>query len=144
MFDRVMLQREDRPRALTALGLRIKKRSFFNQPCTALCGVQCTIYAERPVRCRQFECRQFREVASGQIPESTARARIDEVRRQVAHLESLLAVSGGENVRKPLVQRHATALAEQARLGVARPDLVEAMARLESHLTRYFKNPEGA
>jgi hypothetical protein len=141
LFDRVNLQPADRPRALAALGLRIKKKSFFTQPCAALCGTRCTIYADRPARCRLFECRQYRDVAAGTITADAASARILEAKRQVAVVESLLDALGGDNRRKPLAQRCATVLAEppDPAAGMRRAKLADAMEKLQSHLSTHFR-----
>ena len=141
LFDRVNLQPGDRPRALAALGLRLKRRSFFNQPCTALCGTRCTIYADRPERCRLFECRQYRDVVTGAISADDARARIGEARRQIAGIEVLLDALGGDNRRKPIVQRCATVLAEPPEPATAarRTELAAAMEKLQSFLAAHFR-----
>ena len=111
LFDQVRLVAGDNAKALSARGLKLKQRRFFNQPCTALCGSQCTIYGDRPTRCRQFECRQYQLVAAGEIPAESAAGRIGEVRCQVAGIEILLAAAGATNRRKPLAQRYATVMA---------------------------------
>lgn len=61
----------------------------FPQPCAALCdGNRCRIYAERPARCREFECALFKSVAAGKTELTAAlktiraaRQRADQVRR---------------------------------------------------------------
>ena len=106
----MVLQPGDQIAALSARGLKIKKRQWFHQPCTALCGSLCQIYEHRPTRCRAFECRQFQQVAAGEISESEARSRIDEVRAAVVCIEGLLANSDHDNPRKSLAQRVATVL----------------------------------
>lgn len=141
LFDRVILQPADSPRALAALGLRIKKKSFFNQPCTALCGTRCTIYADRPERCRLFECRQYRDVAAGTVTADAARARIGEAKRQIAAVEVLLDELGADNRRKPISQRCATVLAEPPDPDSAarRAELTVAMNELHVTLTTRFR-----
>ncbi|MEO6740295.1 MAG: YkgJ family cysteine cluster protein [Chthoniobacteraceae bacterium] len=141
LFDRVILQPADRPRALAALGLRIKKKTFFNQPCTALCGTRCTIYADRPERCRLFECRQYRDVAAGTVTADAASARIGEAKRQIATVEVLLDALGGDNRRKPISQRCATILAEPPDPDSAalRASLAVAMNQLQATLTAHFR-----
>lgn len=143
IFDRVILQREDRATALAALGLRIKRRSFFNQPCSALCGTRCTIYADRPVRCRLFECRQYRDVAAGTITADAAVARIAEAKRQVVVVEALLDALGGDNRRKPIAQRCATVFAEapspDSAVAARRAELSSEMEKLQTLLTTHFR-----
>jgi hypothetical protein len=138
LFDQVRLQPGDHAKALTARGLKIKKGQWFNQPCTALRGSLCQLYQDRPLRCRQFECRQFRGVAAGDIRHESAAARIADVREQVAGIEAQLSAMGGGNLRKPLAQRYATARE-------ASPDaegfsaVTAAMNRLQAALDEHFR-----
>ena len=143
LFDQVWLVAGDNAKALSARGLKLKRRRFFNQPCTALCGSQCSIYGDRPTRCRKFECRQYQLVAAGEIPAESAAGRIGEVRCQVAGIEILLAAAGATNRRKPLAQRCATVMEAVP----ASPDgnallyssLTGAMALLQSTLRDHFR-----
>ena len=113
LFDLVKLQPEDNAKALTARGLKIKKRQFFTQPCTALgTGLLCGIYQHRPTRCRLFECQQFTQVAEGKISEEEAKSRIEDVKQRVLKVESLIQTSASDNPRKALSQRYANVMAE--------------------------------
>lgn len=132
LFDLVKLQPGDNARALGALGLKIKKREHFPQPCSALHGVTCQIYESRPTRCRLFECRQFKLVAEGSITESEARARIDDVRDRVKKLESLLTQHPDDNPRKALQQRVAKVLLESDN-AVLQTGWNELQALLDEH-----------
>ena len=113
LFKDVELQPGDNAVRLKALGLPIHEsrknqrtaeqrpiskpdtqHSKFPQPCAALCaGNRCRLYAERPVRCREFECSLFKSVASGETEMSAAlktigiaRQRADKVRRLLHEL----------------------------------------------------------
>ena len=138
LFDRVYLQRGDIPQALTSQGLRIKKGQWFNQPCTALCGTLCRLYHNRPTRCRLFECRQFQQVAAGEIRYESAADRIRQVKMQVTALEHQLTGCGGGNIRKPLAQRYATAV-ETSRSRTGTPGLTAAMEQLQAELDAHFR-----
>src|SRR5262245_20222594 len=51
---------------LDATHLNLAQKSKWPQPCAALCAdLRCQIYADRPSRCRDFECELFKAVASG-------------------------------------------------------------------------------
>ena len=141
LFDRVFLQQDDHPKALAAMGLRIKKKSFFTQPCAALCGTRCAIYADRPERCRLFECRKFRDVAAGTLTAVTASGQIEEAKRQIAIFEALLDDLGADNRRKPIAQRCATVFAETPDPGsdAQRMELAAAMETLQNFLTTHFR-----
>ena len=77
------------------------------QPCPAFGAgdCKCAIYAERPQRCRQFECRQLLGVAAGEIPAAAARRRIAKARRLAARVEKGLAALGFKQVHWPLKRR---------------------------------------
>jgi len=85
LFKDVQLQPGDDAAHLRSLGLPIReprrvpprtgrsphshevRKTRFPQPCAALCdGNRCRIYAERPARCREFECALFKSVAAGE------------------------------------------------------------------------------
>ena len=138
LFDQVDLQSGDNRKALKARGLKIKRGQWFNQPCTALCGTLCQLYRERPVRCRLFECRQYRLVAAGETSYEAAAARIAQVQDRVAEVEAMLAQCGSGNVRKPLAQRYATAL-ELDPEAVGAGGLAAAMGRLQLELNGHFR-----
>ena len=108
MFHKVMLQAHDSPKELTALGLKLKckhKEYFIRQPCPAYRESQCTIYQQRPERCRRFECRIIRRVAAGEMSEPLALEKISEVLKRVAHINQLLHEAGVTDPAKPLTKR---------------------------------------
>src|SRR4051812_30010660 len=75
MFHSVRLQPNDSARELAALGLKLKRRKqqdWLLQPCPAYQDGQCSIYAQRPQRCRLFECKQLQRVKTGEITEAMA------------------------------------------------------------------------
>ncbi len=141
MFQIVRLQPGESPKALTALGLKVKRGAFV-QPCTALEGLRCSIYADRPTRCRLFECKQLKRVEAGEITEASALAAIREVQRRVAELNGLLEKADATNLRKSISHRCATALAEPHPEEL-RTRLALAMHELETMLDADFRpNPE--
>ena len=87
------MQPGDSPKELAALGLRLKRKKrqqIILQPCPAWRNSQCSIYVQRPERCRLFECRQLKRVALGEITEAAALEKIRDVQGRVAHLNTLL------------------------------------------------------
>jgi Fe-S-cluster containining protein len=102
LFRDVELQPSDDAAKLHVLGLRmIRSRRGeaaahpkFPQPCSALCpDLKCRVYADRPARCRQFECALFKSVAAApsELPAALkvirqTRAQADEVRRLLRKL----------------------------------------------------------
>ena len=148
LFHTVKMQPADSPKALAALGLKLKRKSgaqYLLQPCPAFCGTHCSIYPARPERCRVFECRQLQRVAAGEITEADALERILEVRRRVEELEDLLQKSGRTNPKRPLSKRcekataePVTAASEPAAIEL-RERLTRAMHAVDSMLDREFR-----
>ena len=148
LFHTVKMQPGDSPKALAALGLKLKRKSgarYLLQPCPAFCGTHCSIYAARPERCRVFECRQLKRLAAGEIDESAALENILEARRRVAELEDLLQKCGRTNPKRPLSKRcekataePITAASEPAAIEL-RDRLTQAMHQLDSLLDREFR-----
>lgn len=115
IFHLVRLQPGDSARELAALGLKLKRKQredYILQPCPAWRDAQCSIYLDRPERCRLFECRQLQRVAAGEIPEAAALEKIRDVQRRVAHLDGLSRREDGRLRKGPLSRRCETALAE--------------------------------
>ncbi len=137
MFQIVKLQPGESPKALAALGLKVK-RGAFAQPCAALDGLRCSIYADRPTRCRLFECKQLKRVEAEEITEASALAAIREVQRRVAELNGLLEKADATNPRKSISHRCATALAEPHPEEL-RASLALAMHELETMLDADFR-----
>jgi hypothetical protein len=71
---------------LEVLGLEIDDDAdgaLLLQPCLALRGTRCGIYALRPECCRTFECRLLQEVRRGTVGVERARARIASARKRI-------------------------------------------------------------
>ena len=154
IFHTVRLQPADSPKALAALGLKLKRKKgahYILQPCPAWQDAQCSIYAARPERCRLFECRQLQRVAAGETTEAAALEKIHEVQRRVAQVNELLALAGGTNAKRPLAKRCEKIMAEpldassdQAAITL-RDTLTRAMRELDAVLDADFRLlPSGA
>ncbi len=148
MFHYVRLQPADSPKALAALGLKLKRKrrqDCILQPCPAYRDACCSIYEERPTRCRVFECRQLQQVATATITEAEAQEKISEAVSLVAEVESLLRQSGGTNLKHPLSKRFETAMAEPLDLSSddaavrTRDGLSQAMQKLDALLDQDFR-----
>jgi hypothetical protein len=121
-------------------------RSRVPQPCPAFTAATCTcgIYAERPARCRKFECRQLLGVRKGTTTTEKALRQIREARRLAAEIEKLLTELGFNNTRLPFSRRfqRCQRAAEHGKLPEAQfdrlADLQLAVHRLTSLLAREF------
>lgn len=79
------------------------------QPCPALgVGCRCGVYAERPGRCRQFDCALLLAVRAGRTTPGDALRIVGETRRLAERVRRLLAALGGRDERRPLSRRFAT------------------------------------
>jgi len=108
LFRDVELQPGDDADKLRAFGLPLRSRRGqeadhlkFPQPCSALCSdLKCRVYADRPARCRQFECAVFQAVASGEVEPPAALKTIRQTRQMAEKVRRLLRELGdaGEGV----------------------------------------------
>ncbi len=145
LFHHVGLQDKDSPKTLASLGFRLKRKQgkmVFEQPCKAWKQDGCGIYADRPVRCRQFECRQALGVRSGLITEEQAVNAVEGARALVADLQRLLALCGSRNTNRPLLKRAAMLLDQvdsSTMPGNGLQALRDASRELEEYLEREFR-----
>lgn len=146
MFYSMRLQPADDARKLTALGLRIKRRAdgyHMPQPCPAHDGSKCTIYTDRPERCRAFQCRQLRDAISGATSETAAMQIIIEAQKRVAHVLELFHAAGDDREIRAFATRYAgiftPPLDNSPALIETRDQLQVAMRELEDWLTTYFR-----
>ena len=103
------MQPLDQLKELLSLGLKLKKKRkqvFVLQPCPAHKDSCCSIYGQRPQRCRIFECRQLALLRCGEITEATAIEKISQAKALVARADELLALAGATNRRRSLKRRH--------------------------------------
>jgi len=150
LFHSVELQKGDSSRALAALGLKLRRKKgveFFLQPCSAhreeagTCA--CTIYDNRPMRCRLFDCRQLRGVAAAEITETEALEKIREARARVAEVTALMDQIVETNPHRGLAHRVANALtlpkSDMVIASELHDRLDSTMRELESFLQKEFR-----
>lgn len=153
MFQIVRMQPGEVPAALGKLGLKIRCRDgeyYMEQPCSALRENRCTVYEQRPVRCRLFNCQQLGRVERGESTESEAMAMIVETRGLVERVKGLIEQCGLREDGQALVERYervaSTPINEklEPELVAVRADLEETMRALKLQLNREFRLPPGA
>ena len=113
LFADVELRKGDDARRLAELGLSLKKKGHkqaFAQPCACFGGKLCGIYAERPVRCRTFECGLLKRVQSGKLDPNAALKTIASARRRVEKVRGLLRKPGQRDERLALTERYREAM----------------------------------
>lgn len=150
MFHTVRLQPRDSAKALSALGLKLKRKqgqNYILQPCPAFREQRCAIYAARPERCQVFECRQLKRLAAGEITEAMAAETIAVAQRQVATLNQLLAQAGKTDRKRPLSKRCEKIMAEPLVIeadeaaAAVRRQLTQARQALDVFLDQEFRLP---
>jgi hypothetical protein len=113
IFADVKLAKADHPQRLASLGLPIQRqggRSSFVQPCSSFDGSFCRIYADRPSRCRTFECLVLKQVAAGKLSTEKGLGRIRRARRLAKRVRSLLKRVTREPVTLPLTRAYREAM----------------------------------
>ena len=152
LFHGMAVQPEDSLRSMASKGVKAKRRDGelqFLQPCSAHDGNCCRIYADRPQRCREFECRQLEGVFKGEILEASAMKKIHEARRRSDRVRELLEMLGDHRKIRPLATRCAgiftPPLDPSPQAEALRGELRVAMTSLEELLTQDFRqNPLAA
>jgi Fe-S-cluster containining protein len=87
-YGSVVIAKEETER-LGRVGLRVlADREVMPQPCSALRGALCSVYADRPSACAQFECSLRKKLRAG---ESTLAEGIAHVARMRALLATIRA-----------------------------------------------------
>jgi Fe-S-cluster containining protein len=148
LFGDVELQARDDARRLATLGMELfpkGRRQCFNQPCACFDGKWCRIYAERPNRCRTFECRLLQRVQAGKITSDAALRAIAEARRCAGRVLDLVRQLGHADEQTPLNRRYAAIMSEPLDLASdddetaeRRSELMLAVHKLTRILEREF------
>jgi uncharacterized protein len=114
LFADVELRKSDNAKLLANLGLSLKKKGrkqAFAQPCVCFDGKFCGIYAERPVRCRTFECGLLKRVQVGELDVNAALRMIAQTKNRVEKVRRLLLKLGQRDERLALTERYHQAMA---------------------------------
>ena len=109
------------------------KGGLLAQPCDALQGKRCGIYAYRPECCRTFECRLLQEARRGAVSVAQAVKHIAEALTQVGQVRGLAAQLGQRGGRLPLKEHclEALAMSDEA---TANPTLNRKRAQFEAEM----------
>src|SRR5450755_1863563 len=92
-----------------SLGMKGSKLAFA-QPCACFDGKLCTIYADRPKRCRTFECGLLKCVQVGELEADAALKTIAHTKRQAEKVRVLLRQIGQNDERLAMTKRYAAAM----------------------------------
>jgi hypothetical protein len=138
---------------LEVMGLEIEdddaSGELLVQPCAALQGTRCGIYAQRPECCRTFECRLLQDVRRGAVSVERARKHIAETVKRIKRVRELIVEFGQQDGHLPLKERcaEALALADQAGPNAVphrkRAELEAGMSAVEELIWTRFLGGEG-
>jgi hypothetical protein len=145
LFADVELASRAEATRLEKLGLEIEsddEAPLLVQPCAALRGRRCSIYAHRPGCCRTFECNLLQDVRRGAVSVARAGEHISGALESIREVRQLLVQIGPSDERLPLTERCAEAIsqASDANPAIRRASerLSTVMAGLERHLRTVF------
>lgn len=130
---------------LEIMGMEVEQEDrsvgLLSQPCAALRGTRCGIYAHRPACCRVFECRLLQNAARGAVTVERALEQIADAREQIRQVRAMLRGLGHRDESLPLKERCAETLAEvggSASEIEGRAALEAALATLEKTIWNTF------
>lgn len=147
LFADVELRAGDDPGRLAGLGLTLGMKGSqlaFAQPCTCFDGKLCGIYADRPKRCRTFECGLLKRVQNNELGAEAALKTIRQAKSQVEKVRGLLRQLGQTDERLAMTKRYAEAmsapidLADHETDSERRGELMLAVDELMRRLQRDF------
>lgn len=147
LFGDVELQRGDDAKRLVRAGIELFakcRKKAFGQPCACFDGKLCRIYADRPKRCRTFNCRQIQLVQAGKLAAVVAEKNIREAKRRADEVLRLVRALGDANEAAPLNRRYADVMAQPMDLAgdetqlEMRSELMLAVAHLVQVLEKDF------
>ena len=151
LFADVELAGRAEATGLVILGLEVEDDqdgAVLLQPCRALRGRRCGIYAHRPRCCRTFECRLLQDARSGAVSVEAARKRIAETLAGIQRAKVLLARMDRTQRNLPLRERCAEALARmpdgRALTNRRRAELGSTMAKVEGRIRKHFLRSEAS
>lgn len=111
LFADVELRAGDNAKQLRRHGLKLERKGqgklAFAQPCACFDGKLCTIYGDRPKRCRLFECGLLKRVEAGDMTAGLALKKIAAAKKQVARVRELLESLGQHDEATALTHRYA-------------------------------------
>ncbi len=146
LFADVQLVGQAEATRLELMGLEVEENdtaaSVLSQPCAALKGTRCGIYAHRPKCCRTFECQLLQNAQHGAITVERATQHISDAKQEIERVRELLLQLGQRDVRLPLKERCAEALAGEAdatpEVNRKREELEAAMSAVEKTIWQTF------
>jgi Fe-S-cluster containining protein len=126
LFADVVLRAGDDAKRLAKLGWSLEKKGrgklAFAQPCACFGGKLCTIYDDRPKRCRTFECGLLKRVGADEMNAGAALKKISEAKILVKKVRELLCSLGQNDERLALTKRYSQAMSAPVDLAASEND----------------------
>jgi uncharacterized protein len=147
LFADVELRADDDAKRLQQLGLSLQKKArgklAFAQPCACFNGKLCSIYLDRPKRCRTFACGLLKRVEAGEMTADAALKKISLAKKQAGKVRELLHQTGDRDEELALTHRYTNAMSAPLNLadeqsGERRGALMLAVNDLMQMLQRDF------
>jgi Fe-S-cluster containining protein len=146
LFADVELVGQAEAARLEIMGMEIENEDrvvgLLSQPCAALCGTRCGIYAHRPKCCRTFECHLLQSAQSGAVSVERALELVALAREQIRQVRALLGRLGNRDEDLPIKERCQETLAADggttSEMIKDRSDLDAAMVALEKTIWNTF------
>src|ERR1043165_5340310 len=102
---------------LEIMGMEVENEGrntgLLSQPCAALRGTRCGIYAHRPQCCRLFECHLLQNAQSGAVTGERALEHLADTREQIRQVRAKLRQLGNRDESLPIKERGAETLAAE-------------------------------
>ena len=130
---------------LEIMGMEVENEDrnigLLSQPCAALRGTRCGIYAHRPKCCRVFQCHLLQNAQRGTVTVERALEQIADARDQIRQVRAMLGRLGNSNEGLPIKERCAETLAAEGGTTESikdRAELEATMATLEKTIWNTF------
>ncbi len=124
LFADAELQKSDDVKRLAELGLPVERKGrrklAFAQPCTCFDGRLCNVYADRPKRCRTFECGLLKRVQAGKMDAGAALKIISKTKQQVENVRGRLRQLGQMDEQLALIKRYSQTM--EAPIDLSEPE----------------------
>src|SRR6187549_1361267 len=87
LFECVEIEPNEQPAFVSLPLIRVGGKVAVPLPCPKHCGGRCSVYEQRPSRCKKFTCKLYDGVVAGSLPLASAELRIAEARRLFSMIE---------------------------------------------------------
>lgn len=131
-YGSVLVAEGERPH-LERIGLRIVDQegaTAMAQPCTALRGCLCSVYAERPAACAAYECTLRKRVRAGERSLEQALADVAEMQALLAKIREIFEVAATASIWEAILALEEPTPEEQRASGRDFAAAIDAVAKL--------------